>query len=107
MLLESIYQEFDSVAHRRRVFKVETVGDCYGEFVSPHTGSEFRVNLTSIAATLPSVAVCGLPDPRKNHAVVSFRTYFQAISPMETNVQSMFLQVTARFANDILFKFNR
>jgi class 3 adenylate cyclase len=39
---------FDEIAHRRRVFKVETVGDCY-------------------------VAVCGLPDQRKDHAVVMAR----------------------------------
>jgi NADH:ubiquinone oxidoreductase subunit 6 (subunit J) len=36
MLLESIYRDFDNIANRRKVFKVETVGDCY-------------------------VAVCGLP----------------------------------------------
>lgn len=28
-LLETIYHEFDTIANRRRVFKVETVGDCY------------------------------------------------------------------------------
>jgi hypothetical protein len=28
-LLEAIYGEFDALAKRRRVFKVETVGDCY------------------------------------------------------------------------------
>jgi class 3 adenylate cyclase len=28
-LLEAIYAEFDSIAKRRRVFKVEVVGDCY------------------------------------------------------------------------------
>lgn len=44
-LLESIYKDFDSIAKRRRVFKVEVVGDCY-------------------------VAVAGLPDPRPNHALV-------------------------------------
>lgn len=43
-LLETIYHAFDEIARKRRVFKVETVGDCY-------------------------VAVCGLPDPRKDHAV--------------------------------------
>lgn len=43
-LLESIYFEFDILARKHRVFKVETVGDCY-------------------------VAVCGLPEPRKLHAV--------------------------------------
>ena len=28
-LLETIYSAFDEIAQRRRVFKVETVGDCY------------------------------------------------------------------------------
>lgn len=45
MLLEGLYHEFDMIAKRRKVFKVEVVGDCY-------------------------VAVCGLPDPRKDHGVV-------------------------------------
>jgi class 3 adenylate cyclase len=48
VLLETIYGHFDAVAKRRRVFKVETIGDCY-------------------------VAVVGLPDPRKDHAVVMAR----------------------------------
>jgi hypothetical protein len=43
ILLETIYASFDEVAARRRVFKVETIGDCY-------------------------VAVCGLPTPRRDHA---------------------------------------
>jgi class 3 adenylate cyclase len=43
-LLESIYRSYDVIARQRRVFKVETVGDCY-------------------------VAVTGLPDVRKDHAV--------------------------------------
>jgi class 3 adenylate cyclase len=48
VLLETIYHAFDELATQRRVFKVETVGDCY-------------------------VAVAGLPDPRKDHAVVMGR----------------------------------
>jgi class 3 adenylate cyclase len=47
-LLETLYGAFDEIAQRRRVFKVETVGDSY-------------------------VAVCGLPVPRKYHAVVMAR----------------------------------
>jgi class 3 adenylate cyclase len=47
-LLETVYHEFDEIAGRRRVFKVETIGDCY-------------------------VAVAGLPDPRKDHHVVMAR----------------------------------
>lgn len=48
ILLETIFRGFDEIAKKRRVFKVETVGDCY-------------------------VAVSGLPDPRKDHAVVMAR----------------------------------
>ena len=47
-LLETIFAAFDVVASRRRVFKVETVGDCY-------------------------VAVSGLPEPRLNHAATMAR----------------------------------
>ena len=47
-LLETVYHAFDKIAKRRRVFKVETVGDCY-------------------------VAVAGLPDPCPDHAVVMAR----------------------------------
>ena len=45
VLLENLYRTFDRIAKDHRVFKVETIGDSY-------------------------VAVCGLPKPRKNHAVV-------------------------------------
>ena len=44
-LLQSVYQAFDKVATRRRVFKVETIGDSY-------------------------VAVTGLPEPQENHALI-------------------------------------
>eukprot|EP00538_Stauroneis_constricta_P012496 CAMPEP_0119547406 /NCGR_PEP_ID=MMETSP1352-20130426/1528_1 /TAXON_ID=265584 /ORGANISM="Stauroneis constricta, Strain CCMP1120" /LENGTH=1220 /DNA_ID=CAMNT_0007592327 /DNA_START=199 /DNA_END=3861 /DNA_ORIENTATION=+ len=47
-LLETVYRAFDMIAKKRRVFKVETVGDCY-------------------------VAVTGLPEPRKDHAVMMCR----------------------------------
>lgn len=44
-LLETIYTAFDRVAVRRKVFKVETIGDCY-------------------------VAVTGLPKPQPDHAFI-------------------------------------
>ena len=47
-LLESLYAAMDRITDKRKVFKVETVGDCY-------------------------VAVAGLPDPRKDNAVVMAR----------------------------------
>ena len=43
-LLETVYNDFDRIARMRKVFKVETVGDCY-------------------------VAVAGLPDPRKVRSI--------------------------------------
>jgi len=45
LLLESVFQEFDRIARKLKVFKVETIADCY-------------------------VAVSGLPDPRDDHAIV-------------------------------------
>jgi class 3 adenylate cyclase len=56
-LLESVYRAFDDIAKRRRVFKVETVGDCY-------------------------VAVAGLPDPMKDHAVTMCRFARDCLSRM-------------------------
>jgi Adenylate and Guanylate cyclase catalytic domain len=47
-LLQSLYQGFDIIAKKEKVFKVETIGDSY-------------------------VAVTGLPDPQKNHAVIMAR----------------------------------
>jgi class 3 adenylate cyclase len=44
-LLETIYKEMDAIALRRKVFKVETIGDCW-------------------------LGVCGLPNPNAKHAVV-------------------------------------
>jgi class 3 adenylate cyclase len=40
-----VYQEFDTIAKRHKVFKVETIGDSY-------------------------LAVTGLPDPQSKHAVI-------------------------------------
>ncbi|KAL7556387.1 hypothetical protein ACA910_014129 [Epithemia clementina (nom. ined.)] len=45
MLLQSIYQAFDALAKKRKVWKVETVGDSY-------------------------VAVTGIPDAQPDHAVI-------------------------------------
>jgi hypothetical protein len=28
-LLEQIYNSFDAIAKKKRIFKVETIGDCY------------------------------------------------------------------------------
>ena len=56
-LLESVYQAFDSLAQRRKVFKVETIGDCY-------------------------VAVTGVPNPQPEHAVIMVRFAEECIDKM-------------------------
>ena len=56
-LLEKIYGAFDEISERHRVFKVETVGDCY-------------------------VCVSGLPDPRKDHAVIMCKVARDCIQKM-------------------------
>jgi class 3 adenylate cyclase len=58
-LLETIYHEFDQIAKQRRVFKIETVGDCY-------------------------VAVCGIPDARKDHAITMARFARDCLRKMKT-----------------------
>ena len=56
-LLEAVYNSFDEIAKHRKVFKVETVGDCY-------------------------VAVTGLPDPQTNHAVIMARFASECVTKM-------------------------
>jgi len=67
ILLESIYGAFDRIADRRGVFKVETIGDSY-------------------------MAVTGLPNPRKDHAVSMAR--FARDCRDELNVLTRSLEVS-------------
>ncbi len=55
---------FDMIAKRRRVFKVEVVGDCY-------------------------VAVCGLPYPRVDHAVVMCKFALECVKEMNRLTQEL------------------
>ncbi|CAB9519134.1 Receptor-type guanylate cyclase gcy [Seminavis robusta] len=57
MLLQRIYGEFDEVARRRNVFKVETIGDCY-------------------------VACAGLPNKQPNHAAIMSRFAWECKSKL-------------------------
>jgi class 3 adenylate cyclase len=64
LLLETVYGAFDALAKRRRVFKVETIGDCY-------------------------VAVCGVPQAQKDHAVIMARFARDIHSKMQTLVEEL------------------
>lgn len=58
ILLQTVYQEFDRIARRRQVFKVETVGDAY-------------------------LAVAGLPNPQPNHAIIMARFAFDCCQSLK------------------------
>eukprot|EP00526_Cylindrotheca_closterium_P004007 CAMPEP_0113645796 /NCGR_PEP_ID=MMETSP0017_2-20120614/24155_1 /TAXON_ID=2856 /ORGANISM="Cylindrotheca closterium" /LENGTH=1160 /DNA_ID=CAMNT_0000557583 /DNA_START=12 /DNA_END=3494 /DNA_ORIENTATION=- /assembly_acc=CAM_ASM_000147 len=64
ILLETVYKEFDTLAKQREVFKVETVGDCY-------------------------VAVCGLPEPKKDHMTRMALFAADCLASMSVQVQSL------------------
>jgi Adenylate and Guanylate cyclase catalytic domain len=61
-LLQWLYQGFDRIAQKEKVFKVETIGDSY-------------------------VAVTGLPDPQKNHAVIMARFAFSCLEKMRETLR--------------------
>ncbi|KAL3935011.1 MAG: hypothetical protein SGBAC_009392, partial [Bacillariaceae sp.] len=63
-LLEALYGEFDTIANKRTVFKVETIGDCY-------------------------VAVTGLPNPQEKHAEIMVRFSVECIARMRSVVLSL------------------
>jgi class 3 adenylate cyclase len=64
ILLESLYSEFDMIANRRKVFKVETIGDSY-------------------------VAVAGIPDPMKKHAIVITKFAEEILHKMKVVVNEL------------------
>ena len=67
-LLETVYHAFDLIAKRRRVFKVETVGDCY-------------------------VAVAGLPDKRPDHPLVMARFAKECLVKMNQLTKQLEMQL--------------
>ena len=63
-LLETLYGAFDKIAKRYGIFKIETIGDSY-------------------------VAVCGLPEPRKYHAVAMARFAFECVEKMKEKTREL------------------
>jgi len=68
VLLETLYGSFDKIAKQYGIFKVETIGDSY-------------------------IAVCGLPEPRKNHAVAMAKFAFACLEKMKEKTQDMELNL--------------
>jgi class 3 adenylate cyclase len=63
-LLETLYRSFDVIAHKLKVFKVETIGDCY-------------------------MAVTGLPNPDSAHAVNMARFAYQCLIGMRELIKEL------------------
>ncbi|KAL7558130.1 hypothetical protein ACA910_013186 [Epithemia clementina (nom. ined.)] len=64
ILLETVYHAFDELAKKRRIFKVETIGDCY-------------------------VAAAGVPEPRQDHPVVMARFAAECLRDMRSRAQRL------------------
>lgn len=86
ILLQSVYQAFDELAKKRGVFKVETIGDSYGEF--PLFVAPFFNFFLTIFSVL-SVAVTGLPEPQANHAVIMARFAAACLERMNHVVKTL------------------
>lgn len=67
-LLETLYKNFDEIAKRRRVYKVETIGDCW-------------------------VGACGLPEVRPDHAVCISRFSRDMLHTMKDLVRELELDL--------------
>jgi len=65
-LLETLYQAFDVIATRRKVFKVETIGDCY-------------------------LAVTGIPKPQADHAIIMIRFARDCMAKMRELTNNLIL----------------
>jgi class 3 adenylate cyclase len=94
-LLEAIFQGFDSIAKRQRIFKVETIGDCYVGASSQIVRFTFGRTLTLVDHTnsLPpsshSSAVCGVPKANKDHAVMMARFARDAMDKFREVVRNL------------------
>lgn len=67
-LLQTLFQGFDEIAQRRKVFKVETIGDSY-------------------------VAVTGLPKPQANHAIIMARFAWECRQKMNDLMKQLEIQL--------------
>ena len=64
LLLQAVYQSFDVLAKRRKVFKVETIGDSY-------------------------LAVTGLPEPQANHAIIMAKFTFECMEKLKVVIREL------------------
>lgn len=101
-LLEQIYGSFDSLAKRKGIFKVETIGDCYvaasGKpcVVSVCRGALkhqlSKYNFCRLVAHFSCIIQfnqLGLPEARHDHAVVMIRFARDCLNEMTQSVHRL------------------
>jgi class 3 adenylate cyclase len=93
-LLETVYQAFDEIAKRRRVFKVMSHVPLQVMLLKRCWSHRLRVPYFPQVETIGDcyVAVAGLPDPRPDHAVVMARFAQECLIKM--NVLTKQLETT-------------
>jgi hypothetical protein len=76
-LLEAVYNGFDMIAKRRKVFKVETVGDCYVAVTGlPGTFNDDSYSIQEVGfVTIGSHSFC-CAEPTKSHATIMAGTLY-------------------------------
>jgi class 3 adenylate cyclase len=105
--LETLYNAFDQTARRGGIFKVETIGDCYGMFFVPvpvlvvvvrYLGGSSDI-CTSLVLNGSGTfcfsllkkkwAAAGLPDPRPDHAVAMVKSAGQCMQQLQHVLQAL------------------
>lgn len=87
-MLETLYHHFDLIAKRRGVWKVETIGDSYVAVAGKNVcGSRVLVLLRKQLAHFSSSA--GLPEPRKDHAVVMCKFARDCLAKMHLLIKDL------------------
>ncbi|CAB9498696.1 Receptor-type guanylate cyclase gcy [Seminavis robusta] len=79
-LLEAVYGTFDRTARKRNVFKIETIGDCY-------------------------LAVTGLPNPQKDHAMIMTKFAAECLTKMNQLIHSKLVNTLGEDVTSLQMRF--
>jgi len=98
LFLEKLYERIDTIADRYGVYKVETLGECYG--TKTVVRAESRITILSIILLMPSVyalfctvAATGLPSPQNDHPLRMAKFASECMRTMPTFLKSMEVEV--------------
>jgi hypothetical protein len=98
-LLQTIYQAFDAVAVRRKVFKVETVGMSKTTDFVLSISEPFITDMTYLWSLSPPgdsyVAVAGIPNPQQTHAVIICRFAWECLVKFNETVKEMEVELVS------------